>query len=336
MSKRHTQTLTPPERLERDMLQAFPDLDALTADMLTLKGQVGWPDWCYLPMSAAFAIVTGGADKAIAQRYIAATGMDTFRRLATVIPWRLAKVVYRFDPALTDELTRDDGNPLDAPVELLTRLPYPCVYIEHPPGLDNCDGVFAFLEWDERYPDAVELRLHYLFGDGALICIHHHYADNKTKLYQDMALNNARLARVIGDAIAEDGGDARYEACARASFAHINMLLYLCSEEPDVIRDAPQPRQRGRGAVKSAAWPDVVRVGGYIGSVIRAGNAPHEAHGDGPQGSGAPKRPHMRRAHWHLYWTGPGRTVPRIRWVMPVFVGGGDGRPDVSVHPVKE
>ncbi|MCL6568684.1 MAG: hypothetical protein K6T35_07350, partial [Meiothermus silvanus] len=37
--------------------------------------------------------------------------------------------------------------------------------------------------------------------------------------------------------------------------------------------------------------------------------------------------PHVRRAHWHLYWTGegsrkdPSKARPRVRWIEPTLVG---------------
>jgi hypothetical protein len=31
-------------------------------------------------------------------------------------------------------------------------------------------------------------------------------------------------------------------------------------------------------------------------------------------------RPHMRNAHSHLYWTGVGRAVPRVRFLLPISV----------------
>jgi hypothetical protein len=39
--------------------------------------------------------------------------------------------------------------------------------------------------------------------------------------------------------------------------------------------------------------------------------------------TGRTVRPHMRRAHPHLYWTGEGRTQPRVRFLLPVSVHGG-------------
>jgi hypothetical protein len=46
--------------------------------------------------------------------------------------------------------------------------------------------------------------------------------------------------------------------------------------------------------------------------------------------------PHVRRAHWHVYWTGPrdGERVAKVRWLSPILVGF-DGIPEAAtVRPV--
>jgi hypothetical protein len=46
-------------------------------------------------------------------------------------------------------------------------------------------------------------------------------------------------------------------------------------------------------------------------------------HGrDAGDPTGRSVRPHMRRAHSHLYWTGAGRAVPRVRFLLPISVKG--------------
>ena len=54
-------------------------------------------------------------------------------------------------------------------------------------------------------------------------------------------------------------------------------------------------------------------------------------------GGAARKRPiaHMRRAHWHLFWTGPGRKVPKVRWVSAFQAGGHEESKNAVVHIVK-
>lgn len=37
-------------------------------------------------------------------------------------------------------------------------------------------------------------------------------------------------------------------------------------------------------------------------------------------GSSHSVRPHVRRAHWHHYWVGEGRTRLEVRWIEPTLV----------------
>ena len=336
MSDRHA--ITAPERLEKKMLQSYPNLDELTERMLELKGEMHWPDWCYLPMAASYAIVTGGAEDGIAQRYLANRGVGDLEALSALIPWRLHKVIFRFDPDLTAELTAQDTLPGDIPAALLQHMPYPCVYIADPPGVDDCDGVFAFLEWDYRYPQAMELRMHYHFCDDSIVQLFHQFTDDRETLDNQFAANNAATARKIAHeaGVFDENTINRWRQCVEALPRHLSLLVYLCSDEPDTSRQSDVPRRRGRGAVKTPNWADRVDVGYYIGSVIRMNRAINHAQAEASEpGSHASPRPHMRRAHWHLYWTGTGRTVPRVKWIAPVFVNGDGENVSPVTHSIK-
>jgi hypothetical protein len=48
-----------------------------------------------------------------------------------------------------------------------------------------------------------------------------------------------------------------------------------------------------------------------------------EHRNDPALATGKTVRPHMRRAHSHLYWTGNGREIPRVRFLLPISVTGG-------------
>lgn len=331
-------SLTPPERLERELLQVFPDLDSEVARLLGVKASKPWPDWCYLPIAGSIDIISRGMDTPIARRYLAGTGQVPIRKMSAIIPWRLCRVICRFDPTLTDELTGAGSSPLDAPAALLHGLPWPCVFVADPPGVPGCLGFFAFLEWDARYPSATELRMHYLFDDGDMQSVFLTYADDAAHVYAKMGEDNRRLASEIGG-LPKDfkNPSEHFRACLAHVYAHVNMLLYLCSEEPDITRSAPVPRRRGRGPIQTAAYPDMVDVGSYVGSVIRRAaqdRQTQDTSDDAAAGKHSPHRPHVRRAHWHLYWTGAGRTVPRVRWVMPAFIHGHSNTTTV-IHTVK-
>lgn len=74
----------------------------------------------------------------------------------------------------------------------------------------------------------------------------------------------------------------------------------------------------------------------HVDAVIRKGYAAEKNRTE-KTGSHAPKAPHVRRAHWHHYWTGARESAERclvLKWIPPVFVGGASAD-IVTIHPVK-
>ena len=76
-------------------------------------------------------------------------------------------------------------------------------------------------------------------------------------------------------------------------------------------------------------WKHIVQVLVVV-TVSVLGTAPYFVIAEGIK-----KRPHVRRAHWHHYWTGPGRTVLEVRWLEPVFVMGTEEEIDTVIHEVE-
>lgn len=333
---------TAPDRLEREMLAKYPDLDERISRSLNADGQ-RWPSWCYLPMTDSYSIVTAAAEERVAMYLMTVSErMADLRKLAAIIPWRVAKPIYRFDPDLAAELM-DSADDSRIPGDVLMRLPYPCVFIEHPPGIDDCDGVFVFLEADERYPKSLELRMHYLFGDNKIhvAVVQYDLSERDRSIFAaKMAVENAKSMRKLGGRTLEDDYttevEQRVSQIDKYKCGHINMILYLCADDPDLHRSAPIPRQRGpRKDV--AAYSDVIDVGTEQGAIIRRARQVVESHtASAPAGTHKSPTPHVRRAHWHLYWMGTGRTTPAIKWIMPIFVGGGDKPCTTTINIIKE
>ncbi len=110
-----------------------------------------WPDWCYCPMAAAHAIISGGVDAPYLDSTISA--------LAALAAWRMSKTVYRFDQDLYAALETTRMSRI--PREILYRLPQWCVYIESQGWLAKTAGMagfFCHLEWDVKH-ERPELRL---------------------------------------------------------------------------------------------------------------------------------------------------------------------------------
>lgn len=60
-------------------------------------------------------------------------------------------------------------------------------------------------------------------------------------------------------------------------------------------------------------------INGKAGSVIKVKYG-KSGHSGGSGGTGISPLAHWRRGHWHLYWTGPGKTIPRANWLEPILV----------------
>ena len=100
------------------------------------------------------------------------------------------------------------------------------------------------------------------------------------------------------------------------------LVLYLCSEEPDVVPVGRSAAGAGPPAPATTASPNVVEVGYRVGAALRSGGLHTGAEPGG--GHHARPVPHVRAAHWHTYWYGPWNDAPartaRLRWIAPVLV----------------
>ena len=128
----------------------------------------------------------------------------------------------------------------------------------------------------------------------------------------------------------------RYVGCReeyRQTFSSmLQLLLYLCSDEPDMPEiEHPQKRRTFSGSVRMPGEPRIWDVGVRISAAIRNCNAQRQQFSgytaeSGVPGSHASPRPHVRSAHWHTYWTGPRDAVfplrkPVMRWIPPLPIG---------------
>ena len=125
----------------------------------------------------------------------------------------------------------------------------------------------------------------------------------------------------------------------------LQLLLYLCSEEPDIPEiQHPRYRRKISGGYQAPKEAQVWDVGVRIASVIRK-YKDRKANLDNNEmiiceGNHMSPRPHVRSAHWHTYWTGPRdasfpERKPVLRWLPPIPVGI-DWKKELptSIHPV--
>ena len=320
----------PPDRWIRTLNQRYPNLWMelkksygdpnlpLSPTGKTLLAAV--PDWCVMPtmFPCTYLSIKNG-------EVFYMTHMDEVMTIASMYTWRCSKGVYRFAPEIYQALV-DQPLTGDLPMESLHHLPEWAVYIETP-GLSYerhpMTGFIAHLDFN-LYSRSTDLQFAMFlegredprmvalpFGDGSLLD-----AMDRVDQLDNMFTNDIHRIRYVG---------SRDEY--RATFtAMLQLLLYLCSEEPDMPTiQHPSARRTLSGSVRAPREPQVWDVGVRVSRFIREYSSSSNSV-EYRGGSHASPRPHIRSAHWHTFWTGPRNEQfpirkPVVKWIPPIPVG---------------
>lgn len=252
--------------------------------------------------------------------------------LSSMYLWRKTKGVYRFSDELYKELTRQEMDG-DLHMESFFHLPEQAVYIETP-GLkfagSDMEGFIAHLDYSlnpvrphDRHTDlqlAIFIKevnqpvmIALPFGNGTVI--------DALKRLDKVDQESYEGANVIIKG-------KNMEERLKTFVPMLNLLMYLCSEEPDMEKQARPSGNRNRKERRNDTTNihQVWDVGIRISNVIRKYRTNRsEEKGIGKEESGHSVRPHIRSAHWHKYWVGPrDETYPRrqiiVKWLPPIPV----------------
>jgi len=237
--------------------------------------------------------------------------------------YREAKNIYEIEPSLAECLARSPW-PEQTPMQAL-RLPSRCpvLVIPRPEGGPCYVAAVYDLLTGEEHSGALELRISEFMKAAQWwvpICVLH--------------LNHDRLAECLDAAAAEaerhgaPAGEAERVWRNELAGLTLTMLLYL-GGEPDLVRivhpgEKPLKAKIARTdpeRYRDLAEPTVQAVGKAFTRAIEQWEIEHR--GDEGVATGRTIRPHMRRAHSHLYWTGAGRKQPRVKFLLPISVRGG-------------
>jgi hypothetical protein len=263
--------------------------------------------------------------------------------------------IYAVDPQVFEALWE---TPLtgELPHQLLHHLPEWCVYIACPQprvvlsASHALHGFYAHLEWDV---DTHEEELRFLLDTTtpvgpALVpmAIHLGEWDLHVACQRSIGLCIANLQRQGDVQQAANLHAIQHEAATlmrEVTEPLTSLTLYLCSVAADVRESRgtdrrptrPQPVKTKQGArLFPASQPTTWEVGYRLGSALRLAAVQPSADHPLPSGEGGKRRAHIRRAHWHLFWTGKGRTIPRVRWLHPILVAAERGEIIPTIHRV--
>jgi len=311
-----------------------------------------WPDWCWMPIAAGVATVSGGGPNNVPWDALQHPAI-----LTALMTWRRTQGIYRFDPALMAAVidTPIDG---DVPADALQRLPEWCVYIDLAGSAlsPQLHGVWAHMEYDVARGGQAELRF-------VLDCARdprQPFASDGLQVIPVLLVGtlDASLARLresaqeqlrihkIPDLTPLQPTTIAHRELVRALVA---LTLYLCSQDRDVADRSGKPASIAHQGRQSSPRASVTQweVGTRIGAALRAAYQREQTGGDAAP-SGRSVRPHVRRAHWHTMLSGarfgadgtpidPAHRTRNLRWLppIPVNVDDLDGMPSV-IHPVKD
>jgi hypothetical protein len=283
-----------------------------------MMGSRDWPSWCFAPREVTLAACMRALEedgRPLTADSIRQHG-EPITHLHALLAWRPSQGVYSFHPALQGELWRTPCTGA-IPVQALDRLPEWCCYVALDPMMDGINGFFVRHDLAMGEHDLLWIVD---YGDRLLTqSLGLEFADD---------LEGALLATEEADERAlragNPGAAVRITSLPRATIEGLlSLTLYLCSQVEFVpgnasAEKAGQPtkaeptRTRNGPRLYPPQHPRVWRVGWDLGEALE------RAQGSG-EGS---VRPHLRRAHWHHYWVGQGRTRLELRWIHPVLVGG--------------
>ncbi len=299
------------------------------------KSNPDWPAWCFLPISAALAVVT---------KIVPMTTDPTRAYLPAILTglasWRVTKGIYSFDAIVLESLW---STPIDKiPSEILFHLPEWCVYIPTPGK--NFDGkpLLGFFVHLEHDTNSGRAELRFLLdqnraGEPFLIPLALHL--NRPTLKE-------AVEGVVEEAVRQISQKGVSKTVARMMVEGVeqqreifpsllSLTLYLCSEGTEIrpasgkaeLPSKPAPTRTKNGdrffeASQIRNWD----CGWRIGEAIRKSIIEHEESERAAERRNSP-RPHIRRAHFHHYWIGSGDSRwLHLKWLHPVLVNADNGQ----------
>lgn len=258
--------------------------------------------------------------------------------LSALCPWNYTQAVYEFDTEFFVELANTVNTDI-IPFDVFDRFPNYSIYIKQMGNMiqqyseteqAKCAGMWvACINGDLNRRGFVFVNHLIDIKTGQLI-LHPFALPISRGMTVKQAIEEAHLSMGLKpEDTYEDEDDfmSHIEWTSRL----VNVLLYLCSNNADITDKTPKVRDRSfrllSGTTKSGKFqllPCRQQKVFSVGQLIAKKMQEYETF---INSSTNPIRPHVRRAHWHGYWTGPkaGERKYILKWIAPTLVGTHNG-----------
>ncbi|MDO2431725.1 hypothetical protein Q2V57_09120 [Enterobacter bugandensis] len=311
----------------------YPEAVAQIEQTLLMKGRElpGWPYWCFLPVTCWMMLFMGKQHRTFTMEM-----WQEIQKLSVLGTWRYSKGIYTPHPSLLRALTETPVSD-SLPVDVFLRLPEWCIYVKTP-GM--------FIE-DER-----------LHGFWATVSknIHEKILNLLLNGQQGIRMESFPIKSGSINAILEDIFHKGLESCGAATLQVesvkkldyistylqrkarnisklLSILLYICSDEPEIDSERqpgtfpthPKPVKTKKGfRLFPATGPRYWTVGEKTGQLLDGTEVYDET--ETTSITGRHVRAHLRRGHWHGFWSGKKNTPEERKfsyhWLPPQIIGG--------------
>ena len=256
--------------------------------------------------------------------------------------WRKDKEVFVIDPDLAQVLYAQDD--MEIPAAAFDYIPYSCFYVEAQ-GLDaylsSIHGFFFYFGWDTKKKKEL-LSFVFLGKNGGV------YPFDLPLDGEDL---NACFDKVVQEKISSKNPEraeigrrelAQRDAVMLLLRCALQVVIYLCACNAEIVPDPEQNTIMKRSSTVKDRYAEIRKwdVGFRVGASFRAqAQSIQRADVLHSPGSTTQKRPHIRRGHWHHFWTGSKKEDSErkliLKWLPPIFVGAADAEMPVTIHSVK-
>lgn len=271
---------------------------------------------------------------------------DISDMMYTVADWNRFKKIYMFHPSFVKYL--EDTESCKISTDVWKRLPFESFYIDYGHRIVEAND---YMNYKNQITDSYGMFVRAHISDDKIdlgveiIGKQTNGKPNGIGFVQEIQ-NGQNYDEAIDYIVKRDGTKLSDEEViiVRDSWKPyfriaINACQYLCASNAE-IRDISVPKKDrpmivDKQGKKKPVAIKVSNVGFHLGEKFERMYQDLESETRREGRKGIKKRPHVRRAHWHHYWTGPGRTVLEVRWLEPVFVMGTEEEIDTVIHEVE-
>lgn len=307
-------------------------------DEARAQSSTKWPSWCFAPIELVRAVVVGAAlNSGFRDPKPLLTDLVATTMLAA---WRTTQGIYVFDPDVQSSIwnTSLDG---DIPSEVLLHLPEWCCFVCATGSVfgEEVLGFLVSLNKDsEQLPPELWLLVIYKDEDAEVepLCL-----TLTGSITDAIAGGLAKLERTTFAMKPEQKAPVlerlrtRYIGAVRDLAGMVSLVLYLAADNREISNPNsggqptnPKPTKTKRGVrIFPASEPKRWDVGWRLGAALRQAQMSLEESSPLPPGDGELQRTsprgHIRRAHWHSFWSGARTSsarVLRVKWLPPTAI----------------